>query len=225
MRTGLRAVVLGGIVVAVAAVGAMAVWGQGRVGPRLPQPKLPDFSVEGSIDDLRPGQIEILSSSGQPWLVRVLPNTTVHVTGKAAADFLGPDECIAFQANVEREAVPGGRPGQQADGLQPQPGVASGRVPRARPGKRHLREVHAEEGQPARRDKDRPPDRFRRWGRPRGLRHRRRSVGRPKKKTAPAAGVENRARRHPAAGGPRPGHLGQGRGITSACLTRRSKGP
>ena len=97
-----RVVVLGGILAAWTAAGGMSVWGQGRLAPgRFPQPKLPDLRLDGTVDDLRPGLLQVQSNAGQPWLLRIAPDARVRVTGKATADFLGPEQCIAFIADVD----------------------------------------------------------------------------------------------------------------------------
>lgn len=95
--------------------GALAVWAtaavvlvsaQGRLEGRLgkgamAQPRLPDLPIDGTVEDVRPGLLQVLSNSGQSWVLRILPQARIQITGKATPDFLGPGQCIAFVADVE----------------------------------------------------------------------------------------------------------------------------
>ena len=99
--------VLGGILAVWGAAGVILVSAQGRLDGRfgkgqIPQPKLPDLHVDGTIEDLRPGMIQVLSAnSAQSWLLRILPQARIQATGKATPEFLGPGHCIAFVAEVD----------------------------------------------------------------------------------------------------------------------------
>ena len=96
---------------AVVVVGAIVLWGaasaefllaQGRFGPgRMAQPKLPDLHVDGTVEAVRPGLLQVVSSTGQTWVLRVAPDAKIQITGKATPDFLGPGQCIAFVADVD----------------------------------------------------------------------------------------------------------------------------
>ena len=99
------AVVFAGILVSgLAADGPL--WAQGRMDGRfnkgrVPQVQLPELRLDGTVEEIRPGLLQILSNQGQPWMVRVLPNATVRVTGKATADLLGPGQAVGFIAEVD----------------------------------------------------------------------------------------------------------------------------
>jgi hypothetical protein len=142
MRSQLRAVVIGGVIVVAAAMGGSPASGQRVIrGPILqpvPQPKLPDMSVDGTLEDMRSGVLQVLSGTGQTWLVQVAPSATVRVKGKAAADYLAANQTIAILADVDvkRSRIEG--PVGKTPGLQPDSGLAPWGVPSGRPGKRDL---------------------------------------------------------------------------------------
>jgi len=96
------AVVVGGAIVLWGAASAEFLLAQGRFGPgRIPQPRLPDLRIDGTVEAVRPGLLQVVSSTGQAWLLRVAPDAKTQITGKATPDFLGPGQCIAFVADVD----------------------------------------------------------------------------------------------------------------------------
>jgi hypothetical protein len=96
------AVVVGGAIALWGAAGADFLPAQGRFGPgRMAQPKLPDLHVDGTVEAVRPGLLQVVSGTGQTWVLRVAPDAKTQITGKATPDFLGPGQCIAFVADVD----------------------------------------------------------------------------------------------------------------------------
>ncbi len=84
-------------------MGAGALWAQRRVGrgEAPPQPRLPELTVQGTVEDVRPGFLKVATNAGQTWVLRVLPNAKVQVTGKATREFLSAGQYIRFVAEVD----------------------------------------------------------------------------------------------------------------------------
>ncbi len=74
-----------------------------RPGPGL-APAGPAVMVQpgGTIEALGPGFLQIKSLTGQQSVIQLLENTTVHVTGTAKVDVIGPGTFISFVAEVDK---------------------------------------------------------------------------------------------------------------------------
>jgi hypothetical protein len=56
----------------------------------------------GTVEAIGPGFLQIKSLTGQQSVIQLLENTTVHVTGTAKVDVIGPGTFISFVAEVDK---------------------------------------------------------------------------------------------------------------------------
>ena len=68
------------------------------------QPPTEEFQAEGTIEAIGPGRIQLLSSANpnQHWIVAILPQTKLVVTGTATADFLAARMYVRFTAEFDK---------------------------------------------------------------------------------------------------------------------------
>jgi len=115
-------------------------------GPMAGRPVPVDTS--GTIEAIGRGLIQIKSLAGQPYMLQLADRATVHVTGTAKKDVLGPGSFISFFAEVDKRrsevqenigeliiftpspqrplgAFPGGRPAISPDALGADPQAAN----------------------------------------------------------------------------------------------------
>ena len=59
-------------------------------------------TVEGSLEDMRPGMLQVATNEGK-WLVRIDPKSQVMVTGTADFDYLRPGLIIRFEAELDNK--------------------------------------------------------------------------------------------------------------------------
>ena len=69
-----------------------------QVQPKAPQVVYP----QGSIEAIRQGMVKIATTGGESWMVHIPPTAEIMVTGTATPDFLKPELCIEFLADVNR---------------------------------------------------------------------------------------------------------------------------
>jgi len=65
-------------------------------------PRNPPVDASGTIEAMAPGLLRIKSVTGQPWMLQVTRESTVHVTGTAKPDVLSTGGFISFVAKVDK---------------------------------------------------------------------------------------------------------------------------
>ena len=104
--------------------------------------------TSGTIEAIGRGLIQIKSVGGQPYMLQITERATVHITGTAKKDVLGPGSFVSFFAEVDKRrsevqekigeltiftpspqrplgAFPGGRPAIGPDALEADPPAAN----------------------------------------------------------------------------------------------------
>lgn len=89
-----------GVFWAAGLVGWLGAQGRFRKMPAV-EPRLPELQLEGTVEDVGPGVLRVRSQAGQTWVLRLIPDAIVQVTGKATAEFLSAGQCIALIADVD----------------------------------------------------------------------------------------------------------------------------
>ncbi|HUT90808.1 MAG TPA: hypothetical protein VMY37_14990 [Thermoguttaceae bacterium] len=113
-------------------------------GPMAGRPAPVPVNTGGTIEAIGRGLIQIKSVGGQPYMLQLAERATVHVTGTAKKDVLGPGSFVSFFAEVDKRrsevqekigeltiftpspqrplgAFPGGRPAAGPDGFGANP--------------------------------------------------------------------------------------------------------
>ena len=67
-----------------------------------PKPEMPAVQPSGTIQAMNPPYIQIVTPAGESWVLQVLPNTRVQVTGMAKRDMLRMGSFISFVADVDK---------------------------------------------------------------------------------------------------------------------------